>query len=115
MGEISWNLAMSSMEKQKTIRDKWAPLNLMKEKSLGYSFFGNHPYQFTKAAGCIPISIIEEIPEGKESTSHIVDHRNLNFIHKSHKRVQFLSELKLNTKLQNIQIHLPLKKVELLK
>ena len=115
MGEISWNLAMSSLEKQKTIRDKWAPLNLIKERNKGYSFMGNRPYQFTKAAGCIPVSIIEEIPEGKESTSHAKSFRMGRIMEKSHKRVQFLSAIEAKCKGPNYSESFTAKKSGLIK
>ena len=92
MGEISWNLAMSSLEKQKMVRDRWLPLNLMKE--IHHGSYSGRPFQFAKAAGCRQVTVIQELSEGQETCSHLRDYRRPYDKKKYfHKRVEFLSAI----------------------
>jgi len=96
MGDIAWNLAMSTVEHQAMVRDRWASLSLTKEssESRGLSREGARAHQFTKAWGCRLVPSVEEIPADCKSIRHSdctwygpVDDENKQ-------RVKFLKQIK---------------------
>jgi hypothetical protein len=93
MGELSWNLAMSSAERQIHCRNRWEKLNFHKEIGRSsYSNYGERPYQFTKAAGCRLVHSVEEVSDKSEFIRHQSHcHRDKS---ENPTRVKFLSKIK---------------------